>query len=116
MGRPQALMLLGLVALIGVAAVLIRLLRARKHGISLRMQVFLAVAAITGVISAAFAVIVLDAFEARAVVLAQRAAEDDARLVAGLITRTAEGMGVPITDVASVLRRPPSLAAAEATG
>lgn len=85
--RQEALFVAGLLFLAGGAFVLIRLFRARRLGVSLRMQVFLAVGLITLVLTATFAVIVVDRFSARTAVFAYRAALDEARMVSAFIGR-----------------------------
>ncbi len=86
--RQEALLVVGLLFLLGGALVLIRLFRTRRLGLSLRMQVFLAVGFCTLVLTATFAAIVTDRFAARTAVFAQRAAADEARTVAAFIERT----------------------------
>src|SRR5258706_5651976 len=87
MGRQELLLALALLFLIGVGALAARLLEARRTGLSLRLQVFIPLAATTLVLSAMFAVIVIDRFTARASLFTARAAEDEARAVAELAAR-----------------------------
>src|ERR1700693_5159978 len=87
MGRPELLLALALLFLIGVGATVARLLEARRTGLSLRLQVFIPLAATTLLLSAMFAVIVIDRFTARASLFAIRAAEDEARAIAELVGR-----------------------------
>jgi signal transduction histidine kinase len=68
-----------------VAFVTARLVRARTRGISIRMQVFLALAAIVGAFAFGLGVMVIDRIEARASRLAAQAAEDEAWVIAGVI-------------------------------
>lgn len=63
--RQQLLLAVSLLSLIVLALVLARLLRARQHGLSLRMQIFLAVAGVSGVVVATFSWQVIDAFQRR---------------------------------------------------
>src|SRR3954447_14604979 len=88
MGRQELLLALALLFLLGVGATLARVLEARRTGgLSLRLQVFIPLAATTLILSAMFAVIVIDRFTARASLFAARAAEDEARAVAELAAR-----------------------------
>lgn len=57
-----------------VAFVVSRLLRTRTRGVSIRMQVFLALALIVGTFAFGLGLMVLDRIEARAVSLAMHAA------------------------------------------
>jgi len=89
MGRQELLLALALLFLLGVGATLARVLEARRTGgLSLRLQVFIPLAATTLILSAAFAVIVIDRFTARASLFATRAAEDEARAIAELAARS----------------------------
>src|SRR5438477_510737 len=88
MGRQQLLLALALLFLLGLGATIARLLEARRTGLSLRLQVFIPLAATTLLLSAMFAGIVIDRFTARASLFATRAAEDEARAIAELAART----------------------------
>jgi signal transduction histidine kinase len=88
MDRQELLLSLALLFLLGVGATAVRLLGARRTGLSLRLQVFIPLAATTLLLSAAFAMIVIDRFTARASLFAIRAAEDEARAIAELAART----------------------------
>src|SRR5882672_9461772 len=88
MDRQELLLALALLFLLGVGATAVRLLGARRTGLSLRLQVFIPLAATTLLLSAAFAMIVIDRFTARASLFATRAAEDEARAIAELAART----------------------------
>src|SRR2546429_669865 len=77
MGRQQLLLALALLFLLGLGATIVRLLEARRTGLSLRLQVFIPLAATTLLLSAMFAGIVIDRFTARASLFATRAAEED---------------------------------------
>ena len=94
--RQEALLLAGLLLLAGMTIALVLLLRARRHGISLRMQVFLALGATTLLLTGTFAWIVIDRFEARTVVFAHRAALDDARVVSELTARSMDTLGLSL--------------------
>jgi signal transduction histidine kinase len=98
MGRQELLIALGLLFLVGVGALAVRLLEARRTGLSLRLQVFIPLAATTVALSTVFAVIVIDRFTARASLFAFRAAEDEARVVAELAAR------VPLESLRPVLQ------------
>src|SRR5207244_6724919 len=87
MGRQQLLLALALLFLLGLGATIARLLEARRTGLSLRLQLFIPLAATTLLLSAMFAGIVIDRFTARASLFATRAAEDEARAVAELAAR-----------------------------
>ncbi len=88
MDRNEVLLALALLFLLGVGATAARVLEARRTGLSLRLQVFIPLAATTLILSAMFAVIVIDRFTARASLFATRAAEDEARAIAELAART----------------------------
>src|SRR2546422_8740046 len=88
MGRKELLLALALLFLLGVGATAARLLEARRTGLSLRLQVFIPLAATTLLLSAICAGIVIDRFTARASLFATRAAEDEARAIAELAGRT----------------------------
>jgi signal transduction histidine kinase len=84
-----------------VAFVISRLLRSQKRGMSIRMQVFLALAVIVGTFAFGLGVMVLDRIESRAVRLASQAAEDEAIAIAGIVAgeidRTGSTLGVVAT-------------------
>src|SRR6476659_11425863 len=88
MSRLEWLVLLALLFLAGLAATLKRVIEARRSGMSLRLQVFIPLAATTLTLSVAFAFIVIDRFTARASLFATRAAEDEARVIAEIAART----------------------------
>jgi signal transduction histidine kinase len=62
-----------------------RLLEARTRGLSIRMQVFIALAVIVGAFAFGLGVMVIDRIEARAVRLANQAAQDEGSAVAGIV-------------------------------
>jgi len=68
-----------------VAFVVSRLLRTRTRGMSIRMQVFLALAVIVGAFAFGLGVMVVDRIESRAVRLATQAAQDEAAAIAGIL-------------------------------
>jgi len=71
---------------------------------SLRSQLFLAVGVITLAGQVALAVLMVHGLRARATAFAQRAAEDDARVVAALSSRAVEMLGVSLARGAKLLR------------
>jgi signal transduction histidine kinase len=68
-----------------VAFVVARWLHTRTHGMSVRMQVFFALALIVGAFSAGLGVLVVDRVEARGVRLATQAAEDEVAALTGIL-------------------------------
>lgn len=78
--REQLLLAVSLVCLITLTLLVTRLALVRQHGVSLRMQIFLAVAGVSGLVVAAFSWQVIDAF--------QRRIEDLALLYPGIETNT----------------------------
>jgi two-component system sensor histidine kinase CreC len=99
---PRELYLVGLAALflLGLAATAERLLHARRHGYSLRLQIFVPLEATTLALSASFAAIVIDRFQSRAAVFARKAAEDEARVVAALVLNAMESPGASLGQAA----------------
>ena len=95
MGAWRQEILIGLAALfvLGLVATAERILRARRHGYSVRLQVFVPLAALTLTLSASFALIVIQNVQARAALFARRAAEDEGRVVAQLLVRGLEAPG-----------------------
>jgi signal transduction histidine kinase len=83
-----------------VAFVTARLVRARTRGVSIRMQVFLALAAIVGAFAFGLGVMVIDRIEARAVRLATQAAEDEAFVIAAIIESELDRKGMEFSTVA----------------
>ncbi len=84
-----------------VAFVTARLVRARTRGMSIRMQVFLALAAIVGAFAIALGFMVIDRIEARAVRLATQAADDEAAVIAGMIESQMARTGASVAVVAT---------------
>lgn len=74
---------IGLIAFVTLIAT--RLIRARSRGMSVRMQVFLALALVVGAFSFGVGVLVIDRVDARAERLARATAEEEARIVAALL-------------------------------
>jgi len=89
---------IGLILL--VAFVISRLLRTRTRGMSIRMQVFLALGLIVGTFAFGLGLMVIDRIEARAVSLAVQAAEDEAKSIAGIMQGEMELNGVSIFEMA----------------
>lgn len=83
-----------------VAFVAARLLRARTAGLSIRMQVFLALAAIVGAFAFGLGIMVIDRIEARAVRLATQAASDEAGVVAAIVGSEIGRTGATMDEVA----------------
>ena len=88
-----------------VSFVVTRLLGSRGRGLSIRMQVFLALALIVGAFSFGLGLLVIDRVEARALRLAQAAAEDEAQALGALIESEIERTGVSFEGVAAQLER-----------
>jgi signal transduction histidine kinase len=83
-----------------VAFVVSRLLQIRTRGMSIRMQVFLALAVIVGTFAFGLGLMVIDRVEARAVRLARQAAQDEAAAIAGVIKGEIVRTGTPIHNIA----------------
>jgi signal transduction histidine kinase len=93
---------IGLILL--VAFITQRLVRARTAGMSIRMQIFLALAGIVGAFAFGLGLLVLDRIEARATLLATEAARDEAEAIARFVGAEMRADAVSIRDVASSLR------------
>ncbi len=85
-----------------VAFVVSKLALARTRGLSIRLQVFIALAAIIGTFAFGLGVVVIDRVEARAVRLADHASEDEARALAGIVGAELERQGL---DLGAIARR-----------
>lgn len=83
-----------------VAFIAARLVRSRTRGLSVRMQVFLALAAIVGAFAFGLGLMVIDRIEARAVRFARQAASDEAETVAVVIARDLESGDATLADLA----------------
>ncbi len=83
-----------------VAFVVSRLLRTRTRGMSIRMQVFLALGVIVGAFAFGLGLMVVDRIEARAVRIARQAASDEAASIAGLVAGELDRTGGQFVDVA----------------
>ena len=92
-----------------VAFVVARWLRSRTHGMSVRMQVFFALALIVGAFSAGLGVLVVDRVEARGMRLATQAAEDEVTALTGIlvadIARSSGDLTPVVTRLEQELRR-----------
>jgi len=96
----------GAIALIlFVAFVVSRLVRSRTSGISIRMQVFLALASIIGAFALGLGVLVVDRVEARATLLAEESARGEATVLAALFAGEIEENGRTFEEVAQQLVR-----------
>jgi two-component system, OmpR family, sensor histidine kinase CreC len=88
-----------------VAFVVSRLSLTRTRGMSIRMQVFLALAVIIGTFAFGLGLMVIDRIEARGVNLARQAAEDEALAIAGMLEGEMDRVGMDIYEVASRLEQ-----------
>jgi two-component system, OmpR family, sensor histidine kinase CreC len=88
-----------------VAFVVSRLSLTRTRGMSIRMQVFLALAVIIGAFAFGLGLMVIDRIEARGVNLARQAAEDEALAIAGMLEGEMDRVGMDIYEVASRLEQ-----------
>jgi signal transduction histidine kinase len=86
-----------------VAFVVSRLLQTRTRGLSIRMQVFLALAVIVGVFAFGLGLLVIDRVEARAARLAKEAARDEATTIASILQSEMERTGSSLTALSSRL-------------
>lgn len=85
-----------------VAFIGARLLRSRTSGLSIRMQVFLALASIVGAFSFGLGLLVIDRIEARATLLAGESARAEATAIATLVAGEVAG-GAELHDVVARL-------------
>lgn len=97
----MAIAALGLIVL--AAFIAVRLGRSRKAGMSIRMQVFLALAAIVGAFAFGLGLLVLNRIEARATLLATEAARDEAHALAGLLSSEMEARSLSLEEIAKTL-------------
>ena len=86
-----------------VTYVTVRLVRARTAGMSIRMQIFLALAGIVGAFACGVGILVLDRIEARATLLATEAARDEAESIARFVSAEMSLRGVSLAEVARTL-------------
>lgn len=89
---------MGLILL--VAFIASRLVRSRRRGLSIRMQVFIALASIVGAFAFGLGLMVMDRIEARAHRFANEAATDKAAVVARLVGAEMEHYGVGLMEIA----------------
>jgi signal transduction histidine kinase len=87
-----------------VAFIVSRLLNTRTRGMSIRMQVFLALAVIVGAFAFGLGLMVIDRIEARAVRLASQAARDEAASIAGMIEGEMDRTGMTVHEIAGKLQ------------
>jgi signal transduction histidine kinase len=88
-----------------VAFVVRRWLRTRTHGMSIRMQVFFALALIVGAFSAGLGVLVVDRVEDRAARLATQAAQDEATTLSGILAADIARLAGEMTPVIARLEQ-----------
>jgi len=100
-----------LVAAAAIALILLvgfitqRVVRARTAGMSIRLQIFIALAGIVGAFALGVGLLVLDRIEARATLLATEAARDEAQAIARFVGAEMSAGSVSIQDIAKTLRR-----------
>jgi two-component system, OmpR family, sensor histidine kinase CreC len=94
---------IGLIVFVSFIAA--RLVRARTAGMSVRMQIFLALALIVGAFAFGLGLMVLDRVKARADLVGEEAARGEARAVAALVAAEMEVSGASFTVVARRLER-----------
>ena len=108
---PPLVVAIAALALVVLALfVFVRLLRSRSSGLSIRMQIFLALASIVGMFAFALGVLVLDRIKGRADLVGHEAALGEARAAAALVGIEMETSGRSLDDVAEKLGRSPRLA------
>ena len=88
-----------------VSFVAVRFIRSRTAGMSIRMQVFLALAAIVGAFAFGLGALVLDRVKARANLVGSEAALDEARAVAALVAADMQATHASLETVAHKLER-----------
>lgn len=88
-----------------VAFVASRLLRARNAGLSIRMQIFLAIASIVGAFALALGIIVVDRVKARVTLLAQESARAEGVSLAALVRSEIELKGRALDEVSRDFER-----------
>jgi signal transduction histidine kinase len=93
---------IGLIALLTL--VVSRLIQSRRRGLSVRMQIFLALAGIVGAFAFGLGLLVLDRIEARAERLARAAAQEEAYAVAAILQSEMKRADVPFPLLASQLK------------
>lgn len=88
-----------------VAFIAARLVRSRTRGVSIRMQMFLALASIVGAFAFGLGLLVLDRIEARATLLAEGAASDQAAAIATLLASEMETRDQALDELARRIGR-----------
>lgn len=88
-----------------VTAVTNRLIRSRATGLSVRMQIFLALALVIGAFALGLGVLVVDRVEARAKSLALAAAHDEASAVATILESEMARSGIEFVPLATGFQR-----------
>jgi signal transduction histidine kinase len=83
-----------------VAFVAVRLWRSRRTGVSIRMQIFLALAGIVGAFALGLGLLVLDRVRARTTALAEESARSEALTVGALIANDLSGTDRSLANVA----------------
>ena len=91
----------GLILLMAFVAA--RLARARTEGVSVRLQIFLALAFIVGAFAFGLGLLVLDRIEARATRLAREAANDEANAIATFIGGQVDATGSSLGRIVEIL-------------
>ncbi|MBM4359885.1 MAG: two-component sensor histidine kinase [Deltaproteobacteria bacterium] len=96
--------------------IVVRLLRSRSSGLSIRMQIFIALASIVGMFAFVLGVLVLDRIKARADLVGGEAALGEARTVAALVGIEMETSGRSLEDVSRNVAGSPRLARSDEEG
>lgn len=109
LSQPLVIALASLVLLGLGAFVVARLLQSRSSGLSIRMQIFLALAFIVGLFAFLLGVLVLDRIKARADLVGHEAALGEARMVAALVGIEMETSGRSLDAVAQTVAASPRL-------
>ncbi len=89
----------GIALILFVAFVAARLLRSRTAGMSIRMQIFIALAAIVGAFALGLGLLVIDRVKARATLLAEESARAEASAVAAIVGNEIEVKGRSLEEV-----------------
>jgi len=88
-----------------VAFIVARLVQTRTRGMSIRMQVFFALAVIVGAFAFGLGLMVIDRVEARAVRLATQAAQDEAAAISRMLAGEMDRSELQLTEVADRLEQ-----------
>lgn len=91
--------------IVAVAFLATRLVRSRRRGLSIRLQVFLALASIVGAFAVGLGLMVIDRIEARAVRFATHAADEKASVIAKLLGAEMEQYQLTLGALAQQLPR-----------